>query len=88
METTVVMALTAEQGRRSVAIDPGSQGNQCMSKLKEYKQSLRLSRLPTLETHLRAQQLSIQTQCAPQVVWSQCTAPLCLLCLYGLWWER
>lgn len=34
METTAVMALTAEQGRRSVAIDPSSRGNQCMSESK------------------------------------------------------
>ncbi|XP_042248670.1 uncharacterized protein LOC121884119 [Thunnus maccoyii] len=34
METTVVMALTAKQGGRSVAIDSGCRGNQRMSKLK------------------------------------------------------
>lgn len=42
--------------------------------MQEYSRSLRLNRLPTPETHLRAQQLSIPTQCASQV-----PAPLCIL---------
>lgn len=42
--------------------------------MQEYRKTLRLSRLPPLETRLRTQKLSIQTRCASQV-----PAPVCLL---------